>query len=262
MSEGAAATAAGAMGKLAGRVAIITGAASGVGAAAARLFASEGASVVAADLNAEGAARVAAEIVAEGGIAVSFAVDVSDRDAIGECIAFAVETYGALHVLVNNAGMSSALPPGGEDVWEKGISTTLSSVYWMSKAALPHLERSGAGAIVNIASLAGNEVGTPVTWYCGAKAGVVGVTRSFATTHARKGVRTNAVCPGAIDTPRVRTILDQMPGQEEIHDARNPMGRMATAKEIADVALFLASDQSACINGHAIVADGGYSLVS
>lgn len=250
------------MGRLAGKVAIITGAASGVGAAAARLFASEGARVVVADLNAEGAAQISAEIVASGGVATPFAVDVADRSAIGDCVAHTVQTYGGLHILVNNAGMSSALPPGGDDIWEQGINTTLSSVYWMSKAALPYLESSGGGAIVNIASLAGNEVGTPVTWYCGAKAGVVGVTRSFATTHARKGVRTNAVCPGAIDTPRVRTILDQMPGQEAIHDARNPMGRMASAKEIANVALFLASEQSSCINGHAIVADGGFSLVS
>lgn len=250
------------MGKLNGKVAIITGAASGVGAAAAGIFAGEGASVVVADLNAEGAARVASEIVGAGGSASAFAVDVSDQSQIDACIAHAVAAYGRLDILVNNAGMSSALPPGGEDMWEKGIQTTLSSVYWMSKAALPHLAKSGNGAIVNIASLAGNEVGTPVTWYCGAKAGVVGVTRSFATTHARKGVRANAVCPGAIDTPRVRTILDQMPGQEAIHDARNPMGRMASAEEIANVALFLASDQSSCINGHAIVADGGYSLVS
>lgn len=250
------------MGKLAGKVAIITGAASGVGEAAARIFAGEGASVVVADLNGDGARRVAAAINGAGGVASALVVDVSDRSQIDACIAQAVDTHGRLDIVVNNAGMSSALPPDGEDVWDKGIQTTLSSVYWMSKAALPHLEAAGNGAIVNIASLAGNEVGTPVTWYCGAKAGVVGVTRSFATTYARKGVRANAICPGAIDTPRVRTILDQMPGQEAIHDARNPMGRMASAEEIANVALFLASNQSSCINGHAIIADGGYSLVS
>lgn len=250
------------MQRLSGRVAIITGAASGVGEAAARIFAAEGACVIAADLNGEGAERVAGAIVAAGGAAVACTLDVADRAQIEACVAEVAEAHGRLDIVVNNAGMSSALPPGGEDMWDKGIQTTLSSVYWMSKAALPHLEATGNGAIVNIASLAGNEVGTPVTWYCGAKAGVVGVTRSFATTHARKGVRANAVCPGAIDTPRVRTILDQMPGQEAIHDARNPMGRMATAEEIAQVALFLASDQSSCINGHAIIADGGYSLVS
>lgn len=250
------------MGRLSGKVAIITGAASGVGAAAARIFAREGASVIAADLNGDGAKAVAEEIAAGGGKASAFTVDVSDRAQIDACLAYAESTFGRLDIVVNNAGMSSALPPGGEDVWEKGISTTLSSVYWMSKGALPYLERAGGGAIVNVASLAGNEVGTPVTWYCGAKAGVVGVTRSFATTHARKGIRTNAVCPGAIDTPRVRVILDQMPGQEDIHNARNPMGRMASAEEIANVALFLASDESSCINGHAVIADGGYSLVS
>jgi NAD(P)-dependent dehydrogenase (short-subunit alcohol dehydrogenase family) len=217
---------------------------------------------VAADLNGEGAVAVAKEVSAGGSAISPFAIDVSDREQIDACFEHAFKLYGRVDILVNNAGMSSALPPGGEDVWEKGISITLSSVYWMSKAALPYLERAGGGAIVNVASLAGIEVGTPVSWYCGAKAGVVGVTRSFATTHARKGIRTNAVCPGAIDTPRVRTILDQMPGQEDIHNARNPMGRMASAEEIANVILFLASDQSACINGHAVIADGGFSLVS
>ena len=248
------------MGRLANKVAIVTGAASGVGEATALLFAREGASVVVADLHAAGAERVAALIREAGGEALSFEIDVSDRARIDACFAATIARFGRLDVLVNNAGMSSAQAASSDDdPWDKGVSTTLSSVYWMSKAAIPHLTET-RGAIVNVSSLAGSEMGTPVIWYCGAKAGVRGVTRSFATTYGKLGIRTNAVCPGAVDTPRIRVILDSMPGQEEIHNARSPLGRMAQASEIASVALFLASDDASYVNGHALVADGGFSI--
>ena len=247
------------MGRLANKVAIVTGAASGVGEATALLFAKEGASVVVADLNAAGVERVVGLIREAGGEALGFEIDVADRARIDECFTATVARFGRLDVLVNNAGMSSAQAPADEDPWDKGVSTTLSSVYWMSKAAIPHLTET-RGTIVNVSSLAGSEMGTPVTWYCGAKAGVRGVTRSFATTYGKVGIRTNAVCPGAVDTPRIRVILDSMPGQEEIHNARSPLGRMAQASEIASVALFLASDDASYVNGHALVADGGFSI--
>lgn len=248
------------MGRLEGKSAIVTGAASGIGEATALRFAEEGAAVLVADMNSAGVDRVVGAIESEGGRAAGFVIDVSDQRQIIACVQAAVDTFGALDILVNNAGMSSAQGMNPEiDVWEKGIQTTLSSVYWMSKAAVPFLKDKG-GTIVNVASLAGNLQGTPVDWYCGAKAGVVGVTRSFATTYGPMGIRTNAVCPGAIDTPRVRVILDKLPGQEDIHNRRSPLRRMGTAVEIAAIALFLASDESSYINGHAIVADGGYTL--
>jgi NAD(P)-dependent dehydrogenase (short-subunit alcohol dehydrogenase family) len=158
--------------------------------------------------------------------------------------------------MASSAGMGTT-----EDVWDKGIATTLSSVYWMSKAAISLLTAPG-GAIVNISSLAGNYVATSAAWYAGAKAGVVGVTRSFATTYGPMGIRTNAICLGAIDTPRIRVILDLMPGQEEIHNQRSPLGRMGKPEEIAACVLFLASDEASFINGNVMVADGGFTLVT
>jgi len=248
------------MAALTGKVAIVTGAASGVGKETALRFSREGAAVVATDLNGDGLAPVVERIRADGGKALPFTMDVADREQILSCFAATIAEFGQLDVLVNNAGMSSANAGSPDnDMWDQGIATTFSSVYWMSKEAVRHMKGRG-GAIVNISSLAGNYMGTPVTWYCGAKAGVLGITRSFATTYGRDGIRTNAVCPGAIDTPRVRDILDMMPGQEEIHNRRSPIGRMTLPEEIAACALFLASSESSCVNGQVIVADGGFSL--
>lgn len=250
------------MGALQGKIAIVTGAASGVGKATSIRFAREGATVVATDINEAGLATTIDVLTKEGNKAVAFTLDVSNQDNILACFAFIGERFGKLDVLVNNAGMSSAagMDPS-VDRWEDGIAATLSSVYWMSKQAVLMMKGRGGGTIVNIASSAGNFLGNPVAWYCGAKAGVMGVTRSFASTYGKDGIRTNTVAPGAIDTPRVRDILDRLPGQEEIHNARSPLGRMASAEEIAACALFLASDESAAVNGTHILADGGYSLV-
>ena len=249
------------MGALNGKVAIVTGAASGVGRATSLRFAREGASVVATDLNEAGLASLADEIRAAGGTVETFTMDVSNADHVAGCFQLVQDKFGKLDVLVNNAGMSSAagMDPS-VDRWEQGISITLSSLYWLSKQAVAMMSGKG-GSIVNVASTAGNFLSTPVAWYCSAKAGVVGLTHSFAGTYGKQGIRTNAVLPGAIDTPRVRDILDKLPGQEAIHDARSPIGRMASADEIASCILFLASDESACVKGAEIVADGGYRLV-
>jgi len=248
------------MGRLAGKTAIVTGAASGVGEATAIRFAQEGAEVVVADINSEGIERVVGAIKAAGGRAIGVTVDVSDIGQIKKCVSDGIAAFGKLDIVINNAGMpSSHGSTFAEDPWDKGIATTLSSVYWVSNAALPHLKVQG-GTIVNISSLAGNTMGMPVTWYASAKAGVVGLTRSMATTHGRSGIRTNAICLGAVDTPRLRKILDVLPEQEAIHDKRSPIGRVGRPEEIAAVALFLASDESSYINGEAIVADGGFSI--
>jgi 3-oxoacyl-[acyl-carrier protein] reductase len=243
-----------------GKVAIITGAASGVGEATALRFAREGAMVMAVDMNEAGLSQVVGQIEDAGGRAIPFTIDISDRERLAACFAATIDAFGTLDILVNNAGMSSAqgMDPS-IDVWEKGIATTLSSVYWMSKAAVEHMKHHG-GAIVNVASLAGNELGTPVAWYCGAKSGVAGLTRSFATTYGPQGIRTNAVAPGSVDTPRVRDILAKMPGQLAIHDKRSPIGRMGRAEEIASCIRFLASDEASYVNGQVLIADGGYAL--
>ncbi len=245
---------------LAGKVAIVTGAASGIGEATAIRFAREGASVVVADMSEEGLPRVVDAIARQGGRALGFAIDVSERERIDACFAATREAFGRLDVLVNNAGMpSSHGSDPGADLWELGIANTLSSAYWMSKAAIPLMQERG-GAIVNVASIAGNTMGTPVTWYCSAKAGLAGLTRSFATTYGRMGIRTNAMALGSVDTPRLRAILDKAPALEAGHNRRSPLGRPGRPSEIASIALFLASEESSYINGQLIVADGGFAL--
>lgn len=248
------------MERLKGKIAIITGAASGVGEATALLFAAEGAKVVVADINYEGTQSVVNKIGATGGRAIGLAVDVTKVADIDRCIEETQRQFGQLDILVNNAGMASGHGSSNSvDPWEEGITTSLSSVYWMSRAALPLLKQQ-CGTIVNVSSLAGNYMGTPVSWYCSAKSGMLGLTRSLATTHGPEGVRTNAICLGAIDTPRLRAILNAMPEQEAIHNKRSPLRRLGRAAEIANVALFLASDESSYINGQVIVADGGFSI--
>lgn len=246
------------MTRLAGKVAIVTGAASGIGEATAMRFAREGASVLVSDLQQDGIDRVVAAIRAEGGKSEGRIIDVAQEDHRQAGVAAAVEAFGKLDILVNNAGMSSNLG-GSPDQWEAGIAITLSSVYHMSIAAVPHLRETG-GNIVNLGSCAGNTIATNVAWYCSAKAGVLGLTRSFATTYGPEGIRTNAVCPGSAETPRVSAILDNWPEQREKHNARCPMRRMGTAAEQASVVLFLASDDAAFVNGQAIFVDGGFSL--
>lgn len=245
---------------LQGKIAIVTGAASGVGEATAMRFAREGAFVVVADMNATGISRVVEAIESEGGRTMGFTVDVSQREQIAACYAATMETFGAVDVLINNAGMSSShgSDPKADD-WDAGIANSLSSAYWMSKAAIPMMQDRG-GAIVNVASLAGNTMGTPVSWYCTAKAGLVGLTRSFATTYGPLGIRTNAMALGSVNTPRLRAILDVAPELETKHDQRSPLGRAGEPSEIAAVALFLASSESSYVNGQLLIADGGFSL--
>ena len=245
---------------LQGRIAIVTGAASGVGEATARRFAREGASVVVADMNAQGITRVVDAIESDGGRAMGFTVDVSQRDQIAACYSATMKTFGAIDVLINNAGMSSSHGSDSKvDNWDVGIANSLSSAYWMSKAAIPMMQHRG-GAIVNVASLAGNTMGTPVSWYCTAKAGLVGLSRSFATTYGPLGIRTNAMALGSVDTPRLRAILEVVPELEKKHDQRSPLRRAGQPSEVAAVALFLASSESSYVNGQLLIADGGFSI--
>lgn len=246
------------MDRLSGKAAIITGAASGIGEATALRFAREGAMVLVSDLRQDDIDRVVELIHREGGSAVGRILDVANEDDRQRGVAAAREAFGKIDILVNNAGMSSNQASGPEH-WEAGVSITLSSVYHMSLATLPSL-RETKGNIVNLGSCAGNTIATNVAWYCSAKAGVLGLTRSFATTYGPEGIRTNAVCPGSAETPRVSAILDNWPEQREKHNSRCPMRRMGTAEEQASVVLFLASDDASFVNGQAIFVDGGFSL--
>jgi NAD(P)-dependent dehydrogenase (short-subunit alcohol dehydrogenase family) len=257
------------VGRLKGKVAIITGAAHGQGAAAARIFAGEGARVAILDINGDGAAKVAAEIGSADVIPV--ACDVSDAASVQSAVAQVVRAFGSIDILHNNAG--AAFRRGGEwddsqdgptlditeALFDKSIAVNLKSVFLMAKNVLPHMIEQGSGSIINVSSLSGAHHGSSSHAYAAAKAGVVGLTRSLALTYSPKGVRVNAICPGLIETPLVAHILGNAS-----HVARyaegSPLGRLGQPEDIARVALFLASDDSGFMTGSVLTADGGVTI--
>ncbi|NJR78115.1 SDR family oxidoreductase [Sphingomonas sp. 36D10-4-7] len=235
-----------------GKVAIVTGGASGIGAATTRLLAREGARVMVADLDGDRAWALAAEI---GGTA--HALDVADRAAVEALVDAAVAAHGGLDILVNNAGIGSfgRTPDMDPAAWERVIAIDLHAVFYACRAALPHLI-AGRGAIVNTASISGLAGDYGFGAYAAAKAGLVNYTRTLALDHARDGVRANALCPGLIDTPLTAGAA-AVPGLgERWHDAV-PMGRAGTAEEMAAAIAFLASDAASYVTGAVLVADGG-----
>lgn len=233
------------------KVAIITGAASGIGAATARLLAREGASVILADIGDEGGATLAADI---GGMAVK--TDVSKEAEIAALIRTAVDAHGRIDILFNNAGIGSfantvELPP---DQWEQVIAVDLHSVYYACHHAIPHMPRGSA--IVNTASISGLGGDYRFAAYNAAKGAVVNYTRALAIDHAGDGIRVNALCPGLVETP-ITSAMHQMPGLIEEFARRIPMGRAAQPEEMAEVVAFLASDAASYVTGTIMVADGG-----
>jgi len=235
---------------------LITGGASGIGAAAARRFHAEGASVLLADLNAEAGEALAAEL--GEGRARFRTVDVADFGAVEAMVADAVQAFGGLDILFNNAGIgsfSSVVDLPVED-WRRVIDIDLSAVFYGCKAAIPALRARGGGAIINTASISGLAGDFFFAAYNAAKAGVINLPRSVAIDHARENIRVNAVCPGPVDTPIIAGI-NEMQGVREAWDARVPMGRFARPEEIAAVVAFLASDDASYMTGSILAVDGG-----
>jgi NAD(P)-dependent dehydrogenase (short-subunit alcohol dehydrogenase family) len=246
--------------RLRGRAAIVTGGGAGVGRATALRFAHEGAGVAVSDID-EGAARaVAAEIEAAGGSALAMRADAASIDESRALVAAAVERFGALQILVNNAGLPSQYAQGSElERWDLGIEQTLSSAYRTTSLVLPELIRAGGGAIVNICSISGNRVALGPAWYASAKAGLAGLTRSLAASEGRHGIRVNALCLGVIATQRTRFIRED-PAAIRIFEDRTPRGRIGTPEEVAAAALFLASDDASLITGQVLIADAGFTV--
>jgi NAD(P)-dependent dehydrogenase (short-subunit alcohol dehydrogenase family) len=249
------------MARLDGKVAVITGAGSGIGRVAASLFAAEGARVVVADVVADHAESTVADITSAGGTAVAVTVDVADERQVAIMVDAAVETYGGLHVLFNNAGIFPEEDGGvldtPPDTWERVMQVNLKGVWLGCRAAVPAMLESGGGSIVNVASfVALMGAATAQIAYTASKGGVLAMTRELAVEYARRGIRANAICPGPIETPLLAELLAD-PARRQRRLVHIPIGRFGRPDEIAKAALFLASDDSSFVTGSALVVDGG-----
>ncbi|HEV3282500.1 MAG TPA: glucose 1-dehydrogenase [Acidimicrobiales bacterium] len=249
------------MGRLEGKVAVITGAGGGIGRAAARLFAVEGAQVVVADVATDLAEAVADEIRSGGGSALHVGVDVAEAGSVDAMVAEAVATYGGLHVMFNNAGIFPGDDGGILDTppetWHRVLDVNLKGVWLGCRAAVPAMLESGGGSIVNVASfVALVGAATAQIAYTASKGGVLAMTRELAVEYARKGIRANSICPGPIETPLLAHLLAD-PARRERRLVHIPIGRFGRPEEIAGAALFLASDDASFVTGSALVVDGG-----
>lgn len=245
-----------------GKVAIVTGAASGIGRASARLFAAHGAQVVVADIDDAGGEETAKLIQADGGDAVFVHTDVSDPAAVEQMVATAVATYGRLDFAHNNAGIAGAgqpIPDYPLDEWYRGIDVMLTGVFLGMRFEIPAILEAGGGAIVNTASGAGL-IGFPgMAAYVAAKHGVIGLTKTAALEFGSQGVRINAICPGTARSRMVDEWLQGDPDNLAQVAALHPIGRIAEPEEIAEAAIWLCSDAASFMCGAAIPVDGGYT---
>jgi 3-oxoacyl-[acyl-carrier protein] reductase len=252
---------------LQGRVALITGAASGQGRAAAKLFAEHGALIVVADIDDAGAAETVRMVEDAGGRAAAVHADVSVRADAEAMVAFATATFGGLDVLYNNAAvqMSGTLAECTEDDWDRTIATNLDAVFWACRAGIPAMLSglSPGGSIINTASVLGLIGSEGYVAYGAAKAGLVALTRQIAVEYG-PDIRANVIAPGSIDTPRFRKVADEMDDGGAFIDGLTrviPLHRLGTAEDVAGIALFLASEQSAYVSGAVIPADGGLAAL-
>ena len=246
--------------RISDKVAIITGAASGIGRATAILFAKEGGKVVVADKNEVGGNETVDLIRSDGGQAIFDYVNVTSATDIQGMVKTTINTYGKLNILVNNAGIATRLPVVdlSEEDWDRNIDVNLKSIYLSSKYAIPRMIENGGGSIVNIASIYGIVGGRIRAAYAASKGGVVNLTRSMALDYALHKIRVNCVCPGFVNTPLLKNILKNKEEYQALADL-HPMGRLGDMLEIALGVLYLASDESSFVTGIALPIDGGYT---
>jgi NAD(P)-dependent dehydrogenase (short-subunit alcohol dehydrogenase family) len=246
-----------------GRVALVTGAASGIGRSSALAFANTGARVVVADVLDEQGRETVDLIESAGGEAIFVAADVSRRGEVERLVKAAVETYGRLDCAHNNAGIEGTGPPGAEfhtlpdEAWDQVLNINLKGVWLCMQAEIAQMLAQGGGAIVNTASIAGL-VGGFGAAYSAAKHGVVGLTKTAALAYATRGIRVNAVCPGVIETPMVARVRQRLPSFDQFAIMGEPIGRLGRPEEIAEAVVWLSSDAASFLTGVALPVDGGW----
>jgi NAD(P)-dependent dehydrogenase (short-subunit alcohol dehydrogenase family) len=250
------------MGRLTGKSVLLVGCATGIGAVEAEMMAREGAAMVLADLNEQGAAKVAEKIKAAGGKAVATKIDLGDEKSINAAVEFAAAAFGGLHVLHNNAAATTIIAERDKpvaamdpDLWDLTMRINLRGPMLTTKAALPHLRKSGAASIINTASNSGIAGDLGATAYGVSKAGIIALTKYTAAQHGREGVRCNAISPGLIVTDLVRSLWTEEAMQNKHYHEITP--RNGEPSDVGNTAIFLASDESAFINGLVINVDGG-----
>ena len=246
--------------------AVVTGGATGIGGAIAERLAAEGASVLIADINAEGAEERAARIQASGGTAAACATNVGEIDQVQAMIQAAVDRWGRLDIIVNNAypameavtGGAEEVPP---DAYDRAMAVLVKASYLSARFGVPHLRRAGGGSIVNISSIHGLLVAPGALVYETGKAALIAATRQMAVEYGRDGIRVNAIAPGHIVTENIQAgIWDDNPSGYKFFEAQYPVGRCGRPQDIAAAVAFLCSEDASFITGHTLVVDGGHSL--
>ena len=250
--------------RLAGKVAIITGAASGIGRGTAEVFAEHGARLVLVDRDGPALEQARGELAAAGAEAAAYQGDVSLAETAAGAVALAIERYGKIDVLFNNAGI---MPTGDlreypESTWDGVMAVNVKHMYLFTKAALPHMIAQGAGSIINTSSVMASLTEPGYEAYTTSKAAAIGFTKSVAVSYAEQGVRCNCICPGWVDTPLNRRLAEDLGGMEKLYPlikAQQPLGRMASTREVGYAVLFLASDEASAVTGSALYVDGAAS---
>lgn len=244
------------------RIAIVTGAGSGIGQASAIRLAEEGAQVICADINLRAVEATANQVTTAGFSAEAYAIDISDSQACSDLISHAVAKYGSIDILVNNAGVN--LPGVFHEVTNETIDRTLNvnvkGAMFLTRAAIPHMLKNSRGSIVNMSSVNGLVSEPYLSVYSASKGAIVMFTRGIALDYAKTGIRCNAICPGWVDTPINHAHAKMLGGLDHVYktiDSFQPIGRPGTSREIANVVLFLASDESSFMTGSIVSADGG-----